>query len=183
VLIAALLVFTMTIAVGFLEVGELGEEFDFSLLKTILMTGSALVVMAFVGFNTAFAPTAGGVIGHPFYSPGFFLGGFSSKQLSPTGDVWWSMRHAFFNTGLTPATYFLFETAFAAVTFARGAGCAAQAEARRLHGLRGRLLHPDLESAGRLDLEPDWLAREARDGRFRGRTRRARRRRRRGTAA
>ena len=118
VLIAALLVFTMTIAVGFLEVGELGEEFDFSLLKTILMTGSALVVMAFVGFNTAFAPTAGGVIGHPFYSPGFFLGGFSSKQLSPTGDVWWSMRHAFFNTGLTPATYFLFETAFAAVTFA-----------------------------------------------------------------
>jgi hypothetical protein len=26
--------------------------------KTILMTGSALVVMAFAGFNTAFAPTA-----------------------------------------------------------------------------------------------------------------------------
>jgi ammonia channel protein AmtB len=57
VLIAALLVFTMTISVGFLEVGELGEELHFSLLKTILMTGSALVVMAFVGFNTAFAPT------------------------------------------------------------------------------------------------------------------------------
>ena len=118
VLIAALLVFTMTISVGFLEVGELGEELDFSLLKTILMTGTALVVMAFVGFNTAFAPTAGGVIGHPFYSPGFFLGGFSTKSLSGTSGVWWSMRHAYFNTGLTPATYFLFETAFAAVTLA-----------------------------------------------------------------
>ena len=118
VLIAALLVFTMTISVGFLEVGELGEELNFSLLKTILMTGLALVVMAFVGFNTAFAPTAGGLIGHPFYSPGFFLGGFSTKALSATGGVWWSMRHGFFNTGLTPATYFLFETAFAAVTLA-----------------------------------------------------------------
>jgi Amt family ammonium transporter len=118
VLIAALLVFTMTISVGFLEVGELGEELEVSLLKTILMTGSALVIMAFVGFNTAFAPTAGGVIGHPFYSPGFFLGGFSAKQLAVTGDVWWSMRHGFFDTGLTPATYFLFETAFAAVTLA-----------------------------------------------------------------
>ncbi len=118
VLIAALLVFTMTISVGFLEVGELGEELNFSLLKTILMTGLALVVMAFVGFNTAFAPTAGGFIGHPFYSPGFFLGGFSTKALSATGGVWWSMRHGFFNTGLTPATYFLFETAFAAVTLA-----------------------------------------------------------------
>jgi Amt family ammonium transporter len=118
VLIAALLVFTMTISVGFLEVGELGEELDVSLLKTILMTGTALVVMAFVGFNTAFAPTAGGVIGHPFYSPGFFLGGFSDKELSVTGDVWWSMRPGFFDTGLTPATYFLFETAFAAVTLA-----------------------------------------------------------------
>jgi ammonium transporter, Amt family len=100
VLIAALLVFTMTIAVGFLEVGELGEELNFSLLKTILMTGLALVVMAFVGFNTAFAPTADGFIGHPFYSPGFFLGGFSTKALSATGGVWWSMRHGFFNTGL-----------------------------------------------------------------------------------
>ena len=70
VLIAALLVFTMTISVGFLEVGELGEQLHFSLLKTILITGLALVVMAIVGFNTAFAPTAGGVIGHPFYSAG-----------------------------------------------------------------------------------------------------------------
>src|SRR5262245_10308420 len=81
VLIAALLVFTMTISVGFLEVGELGEELDFSLLKTVLMTGAALVVMAVIGFNTAFAPTtAGGLIGRPFYEPGFFLGGFSTDQ-------------------------------------------------------------------------------------------------------
>jgi ammonium transporter, Amt family len=118
VLIAALLVFTMTISVGFLEVGELGEQLHFSLLKTILITGLALVVMAIVGFNTAFAPTAGGVIGRPFYSAGFFLGGFSGNGLSGTSSVWWSMRAAFFNTGLTPATYFLFETAFAAVTLA-----------------------------------------------------------------
>lgn len=118
VLIAALLVFTMTIAVGFLEVGEMGEVLHFSLLKTILITGLALVVMAIVGFNTAFAPTAGGVIGRPFYSAGFFLGGFSTKELSAATGVWWSMRPAYFNTGLTPATYFLFETAFAAVTLA-----------------------------------------------------------------
>jgi ammonium transporter, Amt family len=118
VLIAALLVFTMTISVGFLEIGELGEGLHFSLLKTILITGLALVVMAIVGFNTAFAPTAGGVIGRPFYSAGFFLGGFSGSGLSGTSSVWWSMRAAFFNTGLTPATYFLFETAFAAVTLA-----------------------------------------------------------------
>jgi Amt family ammonium transporter len=118
VLIAALLVFTMTISVGFLEIGELGEGLHFSLLKTILITGLALVVMAIIGFNTAFAPTVGGVIGRPFYSPGFFLGGFSGSGLSGTSSVWWSMRPGFFNTGLTPATYFLFETAFAAVTLA-----------------------------------------------------------------
>ena len=51
VIIAGLLVFTMTIAVGFLEVGELGEAFHVSLLKTILMTGTALVVMGIIGFN------------------------------------------------------------------------------------------------------------------------------------
>ena len=118
VLIAALLVFTMTISVGFLEIGELGEGLHFSLLKTILITGLALVVMAIVGFNTAFAPTVGGVIGRPFYSPGFFLGGFSTNALSATSSVWWSMRAGFFNTGLTTATYFLFEAAFAAVTLA-----------------------------------------------------------------
>ena len=118
VLIAALLVFTMTISVGFLEVGEMGEALHFSLLKTILITGLALVVMAVVGFNIAFAPTAGGVIGRPFYSAGFFLGGFSAGGLSATSGIWWSMRPGFFNTGLTPATYFLFETAFAAVTLA-----------------------------------------------------------------
>jgi ammonium transporter, Amt family len=114
VLIAGLLVFTMTIAVGLLEVGEFGEELSFSLLKTLLMTGMAVVVMGIVGFNTAFAPTLGGIIGNPVYAPGFFLGGFSTSSANPLVDVWWSQG----STGLTLGTYFLFETAFAAVTLA-----------------------------------------------------------------
>jgi ammonium transporter, Amt family len=113
VLIAALLVFIMTIAVGFLEVGELGDSFSRSLTKTILITGTALFVMAFVGFNIAFAPTIGGMIGNPLYG-GLFLGGLSSSIM----NVWWSMTANYFNTGLTTATYFLFETAFASVTLA-----------------------------------------------------------------
>lgn len=121
VLIAALLVFTMTIAVGFLEVGEFGESFDWSLLKTLFMTGAAVVVMGIVGFNTAFAPTIGqGFIGDPFYRPGFLLGAFSPNVGNPITDIWWSQTPAFETvaTGLTTGTYFLFETAFAAVTLA-----------------------------------------------------------------
>jgi ammonium transporter, Amt family len=114
VLIAGLLVFTMTIAVGLLEVGELGLDLSNSLLKTVIMTGGAIVVMAVVGFNTAFAPTWDGVIGNPFYAPGFFLGGFSANP----NAVWWSVGPGYLNTGLSTSTYFLFETAFAAVTFA-----------------------------------------------------------------
>ncbi len=110
VVIAGLLVFTMTIAVGFLEVGELGEVLHISLLKTILMTGLALVVMGVVGFNTAFAPTLAGVIGNPLYGPGLLVGGFSAT----VGGVWWSTQAQ----GLQTGTYFLFETAFAAVTLA-----------------------------------------------------------------
>src|SRR5271169_765033 len=75
VLIAALLVFTMTGSVGLLEVGELGEEYShISLLKVMLITGIGFVVMAIVGFNTAFAPTVGGIIGAPLYGPGLLLG-------------------------------------------------------------------------------------------------------------
>lgn len=114
VLLAGLLVFLMTIAVGFLEVGELGEDLTFSLSKTVLFTTTALVVMAIVGFNTAFAPTWYGVIGNPFYGAGFFLGGFSTSGVNPVTDVWWSQT----GTGLTTGVYFLFETAFAAVTLA-----------------------------------------------------------------
>ncbi len=114
VLLAGLLVFTMTIAVGLLEIGELGEAFNFSLLKTSFMTGAALVLMAAAGFNIAFAPTWNGLIGNPFYGPGFFLGGFSSSSVLPASDVWWSVQAQ----GLTTGTYFLFETAFAAVTLA-----------------------------------------------------------------
>lgn len=116
VLIAGLLVFTMTIAVGLLEVGELGEAFSFSLLKTVFMTGAAILVMAAVGFNTAFAPTLSGVIGNPLYAPGFFLGGFSASSVDPATVAWWSVASA--PLGLATGTYFLFETAFAAVTFA-----------------------------------------------------------------
>jgi ammonium transporter, Amt family len=111
VILAGLLVFVMTIAVGFLEVGELGERLNVSLLKTVLMTGTALVVMGIVGFNTAFAPTLGGIIGNPFYGPGLFLGGLSNQ----VSGVWWSQDPL---PGLRLGTYFLFETAFAAVTLA-----------------------------------------------------------------
>lgn len=118
VIFAALLVFLMTIAVGFLEVGELGERFSRSLLKTILITGSAIFVMAFIGFNIAFAPTVlHGFIGNPLYD-GLFLGGFSSTATGLLSGSWWSMAPNIFNTGLSTGTYFLFEAAFASVTLA-----------------------------------------------------------------
>ncbi|MCI4334491.1 MAG: ammonium transporter [Thermoplasmata archaeon] len=114
-LLAALLVFTMTIAVGFLEVGELGEDLWPSLLKTTMISGSGLFFMALVGFNIAFAPTVlHGFIGNPVYT-GAFLGGFDpSTSLS----VWWSQGPSHGNTGLYLGTYFLFEVAFATVTLA-----------------------------------------------------------------
>ena len=110
VLLCGLFVFMMTIAVGLLEVGELGERVIHSLVKTILITGLAVLVMAVIGFNTAFAPTVGGIIGNPFYGPGLILGAFSPGIT----DSWWSVSGA----GLRTGTYFLFETAFAAVTLA-----------------------------------------------------------------
>ena len=114
VIICGLLVFTMTISVGFLEIGELGSDLEISLLKTMLITGSALFFMALVGFNTAFAPTINGVIGNPFYN-GLFLGGFSTSIINGSlSSGWWSQQSA----GLTMGTYFLFETAFASVTLA-----------------------------------------------------------------
>ncbi len=117
VILAAVLVFIMTISVGLLEVGELGERFWNSLLKTIVITCSALFFMAFVGFNTAFAPTIYGIIGNPFYN-GIFLGGFSTNSPGILSGVWWSMDSSYFGTGLTTGTYFLFEAAFASVTLA-----------------------------------------------------------------
>jgi Amt family ammonium transporter len=118
VLISGILVFIMTIAVGFLEVGELGEDLNKSLLKTMLINGSALFFMAFLGFNLAFAPTVGyGFIGNPAYA-GPFLGAFSSNVQGVLVGNWWSMGEAYFNTGITLSTYFFFESAFAAVTLA-----------------------------------------------------------------
>ncbi len=113
VIICGLLVFTMTISVGFLEIGELGSDLEISLLKTMLITGSALFFMALVGFNTAFAPTINGVIGNPLYT-GLFLGGSSTNISGLLTGAWWSQQ----STGLTIGTYFLFETAFASVTLA-----------------------------------------------------------------
>jgi ammonium transporter, Amt family len=118
VLFAGLLVFIMTPAVGLLEVGEIGEKFSNSLLKTLLISGMGIVVMAVIGFNTAFAPTIGGIIGNPFYIQGLFLGGFSPTATGVLGGTWWSMTNTYFATGLTEGTYFLFETAFATVTLA-----------------------------------------------------------------
>ncbi len=113
VVICGLLVFTMTISVGFLEVGELGSDLEISLLKTMLISGSALFFMALVGFNTAFAPTVSGIIGNPLYN-GLFLGGSSTNVAGLLTENWWSQGI----TGLSLGTYFLFETAFASVTLA-----------------------------------------------------------------
>src|SRR5207245_6350764 len=73
VIICGLLVFIMTVSVGFLEVGELGADMEISLLKTMLITGSAIFFMAFLVFNTTFAPTLGEIIGKPSYT-GFIIG-------------------------------------------------------------------------------------------------------------
>jgi Amt family ammonium transporter len=118
VVICALLIFSMPVSVGLLEIGELGKRYSGSLLKTLLITGTALVVMAFVGFNMAFAPTIGGLIGNPLYGPGFLLGGFSPNATGLLNGVWWSTGPSYFATGLTTGTYFLFEAASAAVTLA-----------------------------------------------------------------
>src|SRR5260370_21005990 len=98
VIICGLLVFIMTVSVGFLEVGELGTDMEISLLKTMLITGSAIFFMAFVGFNTAFAPTINGIIGNPSYN-GFFLGGFSYDTSQLLNLSWWSIDVQCLTTG------------------------------------------------------------------------------------
>ncbi|MCJ7759612.1 ammonium transporter, partial [Candidatus Bathyarchaeota archaeon] len=116
-LISGVLVFIMTISVGLLEIGELGEEHKNSLLKTMLIVCSAFFFMSFMGFNVAFAPTMNGLIGNPVYN-GPFLGGFGSDAYGVFSGVWWSMTSNYFNTGITLPTYFFFEVAFASVTLA-----------------------------------------------------------------
>ena len=117
VLLCGALVFIMTISVGLLEIGELGKDYQRGLLKTIIIICLGFFVMALVGFNTAFAPTIGGIIGNPLYTAPF-LGGFSTGLPGLVQGVWWSMGPAYFNTGVTLSSYFFFETAFAAVTLA-----------------------------------------------------------------
>ncbi|MCW6158159.1 MAG: ammonium transporter [Thermoplasmatales archaeon] len=114
---SALLVFLMTVAIGFLEYGELGKHYSNSLIKTILIMGTAIFLMALVGFNLAFAPTYYGIIGIPTYN-NFFFGSFSSSTSAIIEGTWWSMTSRYFDTGLTTGTYFLYETAFASVTLA-----------------------------------------------------------------
>ncbi|MEM0157800.1 MAG: ammonium transporter [Thermoplasmataceae archaeon] len=118
VIFSALLIFLMTMAVGFLEVGEIGLGFSRSLMKTLSITAVSLVVMAFFGFNIAFAPTIRGVIGNPFYVPGLFLGGFSSSAAGLLTGAWWSTSASYSGTGLMTGSFFLFEATSAAVTFA-----------------------------------------------------------------
>ena len=117
VLFAAALVFMMTISVGFLEIGELDTKLYRSLYKTILITGISFIVMAFIGFNTAFAPTIYGIIGNPFYAQGSFMSVLTSPTSAFTTE-WWSTTSQYFGTGLLSITYFMFETAFASVTLA-----------------------------------------------------------------
>ena len=117
VLLASLLVFTMTISVGFLEIGELNHKLDRSLYKTLIITGFSLFFMGLIGFNIAFAPTIGGVIGNPFYS-NIFIGLFSTNLSGGLSGVFWLTGRNFFDTGLSTGTYFLFETSFASVTLA-----------------------------------------------------------------
>ena len=117
VLLASLLVFTMTISVGFLEIGELNHKLDRSLYKTLIITGFSLFFMGLIGFNIAFAPTIDGVIGNPFYG-NLFLGLFSTNLAGGLTGVFWLTGKNFFDTGLSTGTYFLFETAFASVTLA-----------------------------------------------------------------
>ncbi len=117
VLLSGLLVFSMTISVGFLEIGEFNLKMDRSLYKTIFITVLSLFFMGLFGFDLAFAPTIDGIIGNPFYlNP--FLGLFSSNVTGNMTDVFWLTGQKYFDTGLSAGTYFIFETAFASVTLA-----------------------------------------------------------------
>lgn len=120
VLLAGLLVFSMTPSVGLFELGELGDGFErTSFLKVMLIIGIGLIVMAVVGFNIAFAPTVGdGLIGNPLYGAGLLLGGASASAAGLLSGVFWSMTPKYLGAGLTTGTYFIFETAFALVTLA-----------------------------------------------------------------
>ncbi|WP_367181971.1 hypothetical protein [Ferroplasma sp.] len=146
----------MTIAVGFLEIGELGNKYKNSLLKTIVISGTAIFVMAIIGFNTAFAPTLDGIIGNPFYKSGFLLGGFSSGSITST---WWSMTGKYFNTGLKIGTYYLFETAFAAVTLALvGVIVLKKMKFKAFFYIFNSLFHYNMESTCCMDLESNRMA-------------------------
>lgn len=117
VLICGVLVFLMTISVGILERGELGKRCGRCLMKNIMISCSGFFFMALLGFNLAFAPSIGGLIGNPLYNfP--FMGAFQSNSADIFTQVWWSMEPQYFNNLVTVPSYFFFETAFATVTLA-----------------------------------------------------------------
>jgi Amt family ammonium transporter len=118
VIICGVLVFLMTISVGILERGELGKPHHSVLFKSLMISCSGFFLMAFLGFNMAFAPAiGGGVIGNPLYNfP--FMGGFSRNAADIFTTTWWSMTPQYFDTGVTLPSYFFFETGFATVTLA-----------------------------------------------------------------
>lgn len=112
ILIAGVLVFTMTISVGLLEAGELGDVFsDRVILKSMLIAGISGIFFLLIGFNIAFSSSSNGFIGNPF---------FANILSNPAVDAstWWSTNQGFGAEGLYGPVYFLFEWAFISVTLA-----------------------------------------------------------------
>lgn len=111
-LLAAFLVFIMTISVGLLEAGELGERFsDRLILKSMMIAGVSGIFFLLAGFNIAFGRNPNGFIGNPFYT---------NILLNPSVDAstWWSTNQGFGAEGLYGPVYFMFEWAFLSVTLA-----------------------------------------------------------------
>jgi len=112
ILIAAFLVFIMTISVGLLEAGELGEGFsDRLILKSMMIAGVSGIFFLLIGFNLAFGNNPNGFIGNPFYA---------NILSNPSIDAgtWWSTNQGFGAEGLYGSVYFMLEWAFLSVTLA-----------------------------------------------------------------
>jgi ammonium transporter, Amt family len=80
--------------------------------------------MAFLGFNTAFAPTIGGIVGNPLYNGCVFLGDLSAGTTGLLSVVWWSMDTGILCHWSDDRHLLPFETAFASVILALvGSSC------------------------------------------------------------
>ncbi|MGC8581278.1 MAG: ammonium transporter [Thermoplasmata archaeon] len=112
ILIAAFLVFIMTISVGLLEAGELGESFsDRLILKSMMIAGVSGIFFLLIGFNIAFGNNSNGFIGNPFYTN-------ILSNSSIDAATWWSTNQGFGAEGLYGPVYFMFEWACLSVTLA-----------------------------------------------------------------